>query len=169
MQPTLAGFLTFIRNVMGITTAQLPDNSPTIGFAFSVALAIVNPALQAISIPSTDSTGAQLNTGNFSIYALAVYNLAGHNVIVFAQDPAGAPVYKNNQTYFEYTRTAFNINGFVSGVVQATSDEGTSTNLVVMEVAKQFTLGDLENLKDPYGRRYLALAQDYGPSTWGMT
>ena len=35
-QPTLAGFTTFVRNVMGITTTVLPDGSPVIAFALAV-------------------------------------------------------------------------------------------------------------------------------------
>jgi hypothetical protein len=30
-------------------------------------------------------------------------------------------------------------------------------------------MGNLQNLKTPYGRAYLAFAQDYGPSVWGIS
>src|SRR5579862_4784652 len=84
MQPTLAGFLTFIRNVMGISTTILPDSSPVIGMAFAVALAIANDALQTVAVPQFDSTGASLNSGGYSIYAFMVYNLAADNLINYA-------------------------------------------------------------------------------------
>lgn len=173
MPPTLAGFQSFIVNVMGISTTILPEDSPVIAFAFAVALSIVNPALRAVPIPAEDSAGAALNSGGLSIYALAVYNLAGSNLLSYAQDQDGASPVKGSGDpglpFFAYTRKQWNINGFVSGVVESTSDNGTSTSLVVQEAAKSFTLANLQQLKDPYGRQYLALAQSYGPSTWGMT
>lgn len=174
MQPTLAGFLLFIRQMMGITTAQLPDNSPVIGMAFAVALAIVNPALRIVGVPSQDSTGAQLTGGQtYTIYALAVLNLAADNLINYAQDVPGAPPVDGSGNpglpFFAWTRKQLNINGFVSGVVQSTSDESTSMSLVVQEAAKAFTLKDLQNMKTIWGRTYLGYAQSYGPSTWGLT
>lgn len=171
-QPTLAGFQNFITSVMGISTTILPSNSPVIGMAFAVALSIVNQALVNVCVPQFDSTGAQLNSGGLSIYALCVYNLAGSNLLAYAQDQNGAPVVEGSGDpglpFFQWTRKQFNINGFTSGVVQASSDDGTSVSLVVQEAAKMFTLANLQALKDPYGRQYLALAQSYGPSTVGM-
>ena len=61
--PSLAGFITFLRNVVGITPTVLPDNSAVIPMAYDVALAIVNLSLALTPI-----------------YALAVYNLGTDNV-----------------------------------------------------------------------------------------
>ncbi len=173
VQPTLAGFITFIRDIMGITTTVLPDNSPVIGMAFAVALAIVNPALRCVRIPQADSTGAVLNAGGLSIYSLAVNNLAADNLINYAQDlPGATPVEGSNPPlpFFAWTRAQWNINGFVSGVISGSADEGTSQSLVVQEAAKAFTLKDLQNLKTPYGRTYLGYAQSYGPTgPWGIS
>lgn len=172
MGPTLAGFLTFIRNVMGVTTAQLPDDSGVIPMALAVALAIVNPALKCIALPAQDAAGVQLNSGNQSIYNLAVYNLAASNLLAYAQDPDNAPIIKGSDPasgFFAFTRQQFKINSFVPGVIQASSDDGTSSSYVVQEAAKNFTLANLQQLKDPYGRQYLAFAQSFGPSTWGMS
>jgi len=178
LQPTLAGFLTFVRTTMGIGTAILPDNSPVIGMAFAVALAIVNPSLQSVSIPQFDSTGAQLNGGGLSVYALAVYNLAGDNLLNYAQDLPEAPIVPGSGKagdptnpglpFFAWTRKQLNLNGFVSGVIQSSSDNGSGNSMVVQDAAKNFTLANLQQLKTPYGRQYLAFAQSYGPSTWGM-
>ena len=41
MQPTLAGFLTFLRKVAGIPVGVLPDNSPTIPIALALVLASI--------------------------------------------------------------------------------------------------------------------------------
>src|ERR1700681_1315054 len=171
-QPTLAGFLNFIRQVMGITTSQLPDAAGVIPFALAVAMAIVNRALKCIPIPQFDAAGVALNSGGLSIYVLAVYNLAGSNLLAYAQDPPDAPDVDGSGDpglpFFQWTRKQFNINRFVPGVSSGGSDEGTSQTLVVQEAAKNFTMANLQQLKDPYGRQYLALAQSYGPSTWGM-
>jgi hypothetical protein len=160
--PTLAGFQTFLQNELQASAKELPPGSGVIPMALAVAMAIVNPALQQMAIPSTDAAGVALNAGNLTIYTLAVYNLATSNVINYAQDQQG-------YTFFKRLRKKLNINGFVSGVVQSSSDEGTSVSLVVQEAAKMFTLANLQTLKDPWGRQYLAMAQTFGPATWGMT
>lgn len=161
--PTLVGFQSFIRTVMGIKPVDLPTNSPFIPMALAVSMSIVNPALRSMPLVQFDAVQVSLNTfGVNTIYDLAVYNLAGSNLLNYAQDQPG-------QNFFEALRAKLNIAGFVSGVVQGSGDEGTSVSLVVQEAAKAFTLSDLQNLKDPWGRRYLELAQSYGPATWGLT
>jgi hypothetical protein len=162
MGPTLAGFQNFIRNTMGITPAQLPSDAGVIPMALAVALAIANPVMKLWCIPQTDAANVPLNSGGLSIYNLAVYNLAASNLINYAQDPAG-------RSYFTRLRKKLNITGFVSGIVQSSSDEGTSVSLVVQDAAKAFTLANLTQLKDPYGRQYLALAQSFGPTSWGIS
>jgi hypothetical protein len=173
MGPTLAGFIQFIQNVMGIDAEVLPTDSPVIPFALSVALAIVNQALCVAPIPSSDAAGVALNAGGMTMYNLAVYNLAGSNLLSYAQDLAGAPVVKGSGDpglpFFQWTRKQYNINGFVSGVISGSSDETTSQTLVVQEAAKNFTLANLQALKDPFGRQYLAIAQSFGPTTFGMS
>ena len=162
--PTLAGFQAFIANVMAIKPTDLPVTSPVIPMAFAVALAIVNPALQVVPVPSTDAAGVALTLAPAvgTMYDLAVYNLAASNLLNYAQDQEG-------RRYFARLRKKLNITGFVSGVVQSTGDEGTNVSLVVQDAAKAFTLANLNQLKDPYGRAYLSIAQSYGPSTWGMS
>jgi len=153
--PTRAGFLLFIRNVMGVSTTLLPDNSTSIDLALALALDIANTDINLIS-PSQ--------------YTWAVYNLGGSNLLTYAQDVVNTPVQGSDPPtpYFAWARKQFNINGFVSGVIQSAGDEGTNSSMVVQEAAKNFTLGNLQNLKDPYGRAYLAIAQDMG-DLWGMT
>jgi len=147
MFPTLAGFIAWVRSAMGIPEAALPDDSDFFVYAFNVALEIVNPAL---------------NCASPTIYTLAVYNLAGDNLINWAQDVPG-------QTYFSDARTTFKCFDFVAGVVLSAGDEGTSDSLVVPEAFKTFTMANLQNLKTPYGRQYLAFAQSYGPTIWGLS
>lgn len=160
--PTLAGFTAFIRNVMDIETNDLPDDQPVIGMALAVALGIVNPALRLACVPQHDAAGVQLISQPETIFTLAVYNLAGDNLVNYAQDQPG-------RTFFKKMRKTLNIYGFVSGVISAASDEGTSQQMVVQDAAKNFTLANMQQLKTPWGRQYLAFAQSYGPTTWGLS
>lgn len=147
MQPTQAGFSDFIFNVMEVPAAALPADSPSIAAAYQIALATVNQALQC-AVPM--------------IYALAVYNLGADNLVNWCTDQPG-------QCYFKGLRKDFKILDFVPGVVSATSDEGSSASLEVPEAFKTLTIGDLQNLKTPWGRQYLAIAQKYGPTIWGLS
>jgi hypothetical protein len=146
LTPTQAGFLAFIRNEMGITTTQLPDNSPSITVAYGVALDIVSDWLVGLGVYP---------------YMLAVYNLAGDRLINYAPDQTG-------QTFFADARAAYKINSFTAGVIQSAGDQGTSESMLTPEFAKGLTLMDLQNLKTPYGRTYLQFAQSTG-TLWGLT
>lgn len=146
MGPTAAGFLTFVRDGMGIPESALPDDSIWLGYAYNVALELVNLDLACVAP---------------TVYTLAVYNLAGSNLINFAQDVPPS-------TFFADLRAQWNINSFVSGVVSSVSDVSTSTSLVVPDFFKDLSLADLQYLKDPYGRQYLIFAQRYG-SLWGLS
>lgn len=171
--PSLAGFITFLRTVVGITTTVLPDNSAVIPMAYEIARTIVNPALACVGGPPFPPQANPV----VSIYALAVYNLGTDNVYNYAQDLPGAAIIPGSVDpatgiglpFFAYARKTWNIFGFVSGVVESTGDETTNVSLVVQEAAKNFTLSDLQNLKTPYGRRYLSMAQQYGPTIWGLS
>jgi hypothetical protein len=148
--PTVAGFLIFIRNQMGIAAQILPDSDPGITVAYNVACEIVNRAIAKVSC---------------QIYALAVYNLAAANLIEFAQDqPNAAPIAQSDPPlpYFAYYRNLWKINSFVSGVVAAAGDDSTSNSMVTMEAFKTLTMADLQYLKTPWGRQYLSFAQRYG-------
>lgn len=148
--PTLPGFLVFIRNQMGISTTILPDSDPVILMAYEVAREMVNCAIRQVSC---------------LIYTLAVYNLAGSNVIEFAHDQPGAPTIPGSDPpapFFAYYRRLWNVNDFVSGVVQSSNDNGTGQSMVIQEAMNNVTLADLQYLKTPYGRTYLGYAQQYG-------
>ena len=154
---TIAEFLNFIRNVMGISTTNLPDNSPAIPIALAIAEDLTNPALKAIQSPSCSTLGY---TGP-SIYELAVYNLGGDNLINFAQDVPGG-------TFFQQARQSYGINAFVAGVISSTSDNGTGESMLVPDALKGLTLQNLQQLKTPYGRQWLYFSQAYG-TLWGLS
>jgi hypothetical protein len=151
----------FVRGVMGVSTAVLSDINPALQFSYDIAVSIVLKDLQGIPV---GSAGA-------SIYSVAVYNLAASNLVNFAQDVANAPNVAGSDPpapYFANLRNKWNIAGYVSGTISGASDEGTSETMVVPKAAEDFTLADLQYTKDPFGRQYLALAQRYG-SLWGLT
>jgi hypothetical protein len=147
MEPTQAGFLAWVRAFMGIGTAALPDDAPAIGYAYAVATELVPCELQAISP---------------TMYMLAVYNLGGDNLINYAPDQAG-------QTFFADARKLYRCNDFVMGVVASTGDNGTSTSLAVPDALRELTLAQLQNMKTPYGRRYMSIVQSLGPTIWGIS
>ena len=162
-QPTLADFQTYITNVMGITSQQLSPDDPVIPLVFWTAYSIVNDRLQCIPLaPGAPSTQPAL-------YTQAVYLLAADRLLNWAQDPAGAPIYKDNLPFFAYTRAKLNLTGFVPGVIASTNDLSTGGSYVVPDAFKGLTIRDLQNLKTPYGQAYLGIAQDYGPSEWGFS
>lgn len=149
MTPTAdqtASYLWFIRNIMGISTAALPDNSGYITYSLTIGLSYVNPAIACV-----DSL----------LYQVALNNFAGDWLINYAPDQAG-------QTFFVTARQDYGINDFIAGVVSGSGDQGTSDTLLVPDAFKNFTLQNLQSLKTPYGREYLAIAQDYGPNIWGV-
>lgn len=143
--PTPAGFLQFVRDQAGIAAPALPDNSPYLTWSYDIALEIVNLQL-AVSAP---------------IYALAVYNLGVSNLINFAPD-------NTPSTFFSDARKAWNVMNFVSGVVQNAGDQGTGDGLLLPDAFKGLTIADLQYLKDPWGRQYLAFAQRVG-TLWGLS
>jgi hypothetical protein len=144
--PNLAGFQWFITNIMAINATILPLNSAIIPWVFNLAMATVNITL------------SQVGGG---IYSQAVYNLAGDFLVHNSQDQPG-------QTFFTDTRATFHLNDFVAGVVNTASDVSTSDSLTVPEQFNNFTIADLQNLKTPWGRQYLAIAQKYG-NLWGIS
>lgn len=143
-EPTLAGYVTFLRNIAGINTTYLPDGSPVIEFSFNMAINICTDLLTTIpQIP-----------GNF-LYITAVNNLATDILYTYAQDQSG-------QTYFAQVQQKYQLHALVPGVISFAGDEGTQSTMVVPEAFKNMTLANLQNLKTPYGRTYLGIVQDFG-------
>lgn len=124
----------------------LPADSWVIPAAYEMALELVNLAIASASP---------------LYYRLAVYNLGTSNVITMAPDQPG-------KDYYEQLRKVYMIEGFAAGVVSASNDVSTGSSLEVIRAAKDFTMANLRDIKDPYGRRYVAIAQDYG-TIWGLS
>lgn len=137
---TRAQFLAFLRNV-GITSAALPDNSVVIDDSFAQALEIVFADIASVS---------QL------MYDKAVNNLAAHILLEDAQDQVG-------QNFFATLRASFQLTKLVAGVITSTSDEGTSVSVSSPDFLTKLQMSDLQYLKTPYGRAYMAIAQRFSP------
>jgi hypothetical protein len=144
--PNQTDFLTFLYGTVGIDPLALPSASTTISDAFVNASAIVSPDFAVI--PG-------------SIYSLMVYNLGADFIINYAPDQPG-------RTFFFDLRKTLGIGLFVPGVTTSSGDSGTSQSRLNPEFMKNLTLMDLQTLKTPYGRQYLAYAQMYG-SFWGVS
>jgi len=146
--PSLSGFIAFLRNIVGINSTILPDDAPVIEFSYNMAINICTDLL--VTIPQIP--------GEF-LYITAVYNLATDTLLTYAQDPPGtAP----KDQFFAQVQQKYQLHALVPGVVSFAGDEGTQTTMVVPDAFKHMTIANLQNLKTPYGRTYLGIAQDFG-------
>lgn len=136
----------FLYNVAQIPVAALPTDSVWIGISYKIALDTVNCLIREVSC---------------DYYNMAVYNFATDYLINWCPDVPG-------QDYFKELRAAWDLTGFVGGVVESTADESTSTSLAVPDSLRNLTISDLQNLKTPFGRAYLAIAQKFG-DIWGLS
>jgi hypothetical protein len=138
--PTLAGYVDFIRDVMGINSTILPANSPWIEFSFKLSNATCSNTIGLL---------------DEFLYETAVYNLAGDTLLTYTVDQPG-------QTFFKDVQKKYQLQTFVPGIIKSAADESTSSSMVVPEAFNKLTIGQLQNLKTPYGRLYLQIAQDLG-------
>ena len=144
--PTLTGFITWSRAVMGLTSIVIADNDVGYAYAYQVSLDMV-PTDFSATLPD--------------IYTLTVYNMAGSNLLQWQQDYPG-------QTFFVDARAAYGINNFVAGVINAASDTTTSEALSVGKGLQNLDLISLQAIKNPYGRQAMAFMQSLG-TLWGLT
>lgn len=153
--PNLADYQTFLYVMAQFPQANLPANSQIIIDTFNIALSTVNRSLSAAGLlPTPVATPTP--------YCMAIYNLGADRIINFAIDVT-------NQTYFKDLRTSLHILDTRLGVVASGSDQGTSMTLINPKQMMLFTLQDLQTLKTTFGREYMAIAQTYGRSLWGLT
>lgn len=145
-EPTVEGFTAFTLNVMRLDPLALPPGAPVYLGALETAKGIVSQTICAV---------------NPWAYQQAVYNLAGDTLVNFAADEPG-------RTYFTEMRERFNIGVFVPGVVSSSSAV-TSTSMETIEGMKGMQMKDLQTLKTPWGRQYMAIAQRYGSNVWGLS
>ena len=140
-------YTSFLRQVCGFNTAVLPDASPWIPYTLQLSLDTVNCVL--ICVAPNEAV-------------LAQYNLAADTLINYVPDQPG-------QTFFADFRKELGVNAISTGVVTESHDEATGSSFQVPDQFKELTLGDLQTLKTPYGRAYMAFAQKYGQTLWGRS
>lgn len=144
--PNLADFITYCEG-QGVTTSDLPANSPFFQYAF-------NSAIDKTLIPPDDMPAIE--------YVLAVYNLGLHWLIKITPD-------QSPSTFFSAARTTYKLLSFTGGIVVAASDEATSSTLAEPEFLKGLTISALDLLKTPWGQQALDYQQQYGPNIVGMS
>ena len=156
-QPTLAGFTAWVYSAMGIPQTVIPSNSLWLTWAYDTSLATVNLQIQTVPGP---------------FYLQAVYNLGGYYVLSWAQDPTPPIPYPtdnpDNAPYMQFLRQTWNILGFTPGIVQEASDQGTAAELTLPKQYQEFTIANVAQTKDPWGRRYLEIASSVG-TLWGIS
>jgi hypothetical protein len=149
--PNLEDYTTWIYVYMGVDPGVLPSDSPYIEYSFAYSLEWVN---------------LYLDIASPLIYTNAVYNFGGNMLVNIVQDNPNLPPPDN--TYWTDLRQSLGINNFIPGFINAANDEDTSAALLVPLNLQNLTLADLQMLKTPWGRAYLAIAQSVG-SMWGLT
>ena len=142
MTTSLSGFIAFVRSDMGVTAEQVPNDSQSLSLAFGGAVEWVNRDIEAV-VPN--------------LYTVAVYNLAASFLVNYG-----------TESVFADFRSKFGLNDFKAGVITGAGDNATSAQRLVPEFFKDLSLADLQMLQDPWGRRYLMIAQQFG-SLWGLS
>ena len=142
MTTSLSGFIEFVRADMEITPAQVPDNSPSFTLAYGGAVEWVNRDIELVMS---------------HLYAVAVYNLAASFLVNYG-----------TESVFSEFRQKLGLNNIATGVITGAGDNSTSAQRLVPDFFKDLSLADLQMLQDPWGRRYLMIAQQFG-SLWGLS
>ncbi|HEE9885959.1 TPA: hypothetical protein R8G26_004528 [Citrobacter braakii] len=142
MTTSLSGFIEFVRADMGITPDQAPDNAPSFTLAYGGAVEWVNRDIELV-MPH--------------LYAVAVYNLAASFLANYG-----------TESVFSEFRQKLRLNNIATGVITGAGDNSTSAQRLVPDFFKDLSLADLQMLQDPWGRRYLMIAQQFG-SLWGLS
>ena len=154
--PTEPGFVQWVYDVMGVPLEYLPSDSPFLVYAYNTSVATVNNAFKCIPGP---------------IYLQMVYNLAAHWLVMWTPDVPDLVYKKVDQVdygFFQYLRKQNNMLGFTTGIVNSSSDEGTSVSLTVPKQAENLTIGQLNLTTSIWGRTYLGYAQSFG-TNWGLS
>lgn len=142
MTTSLSGFIEFVRSDMGVSAEQVPDGSSSLSMAYGGAVEWVNRDIEMV-MPN--------------LYAVAVYNLAASFLVNYG-----------TESVFSDLRESLKLNNLHVGVISSASDDSTSAQRLVPDFFKDLSLADLQMLQDPYGRRYLMIAQQFG-SLWGLS
>lgn len=144
--PNATDLYTFLTTVAGVPTGALPSGSPYVTWALSYA---EEQTLRVLCLIGRD------------YYCFAVYCLATSFLLNWCPDTPPS-------TFFADARADMKLTSFTPGVVNSAADQGTSDSLLSPDFLKGLTLGQLQALKDPYGRQWLSMQQDLG-NIWGLS
>ena len=97
-----------------------------------------------------------------SAYVPALYNLGMHQLLKIGQDISG-------QAFFTNARTQYSLLNFIGGIISSASDQNTASTTAVPDLLKNMNLSDLDLVKTPWGREYMAYAMEFGPYVVGMS
>lgn len=152
-----------------------PDQTPAIT-SLSWAASVVTAVL-ADPLPDNLPQGQVFNT--IVSGALPIGYNAAVKATVLGSSSFSYPLATNPGTettpgvyllpFFASLRKSWNINAPVTGVISASSDNGTSNSIEVPEQLKSLTMSDLRRLKTPFGTAYIEIAQEYGQTLWDLT
>jgi hypothetical protein len=158
--PTEDGFNTWVFSFMGVPEGVLP------GYDNSVDPIVYNTYINYAFEISNETVNLYLNCASPILYTQAVYNLGGDVLVNMAQDDPNLPPPLN--TYWTDLRQSLGLNNLFPGIINAANDIDTSAASLIPLGLQNLTLADLQNLKTPWGRQYLMIAQSAG-SMWGLT
>ena len=191
-EPSLPGFALWVYSVMGVPREVLPIDSIYLQLAFDESVNIAYVGLKLIKnrspwrlatarpgdLPPVVNPSPPLPTPpavlppprrlvkSPSIYAIAVYNLAGHILCgIAADDPTLPPPL---DTFWSDLRTKLGLNSFNYGLVTSASDQGTSAGQQIPSQIADMTMMGLGLLGTPWGRMYVMIAGQWG-NIWGIS
>lgn len=143
----------------GNTVTSNPAGYPPQAWALAFALEIVSEYIAAASC---------------LMYVRAVYCLAADRLINFGADQPQQTWLATAREQYGITKTnaqtgAVVFTNLAMGVVSMASDNGSATSILNPDQLKGLTIMDLSNLRTPWGREYLAIAQAVGPNLFGVS
>ncbi|MCG0577113.1 hypothetical protein L6Q82_04075 [Burkholderia cenocepacia] len=145
MAVSQAGYLQFLRSIVGVPVEALPDDSPFIALSYTIGVELTPRGYQCASA---------------AIYELMVYYAATSFLYNNAIDQAG-------QNWFANIQKEYGLLSGFNGIIQSAADQGTSAATVVPDWVKRATLQELQWMKDPYGQKFLGYLQMMG-SMWSL-
>lgn len=147
IKPTFEGFLYFVRNVMKVPNSAISDDDPTLKYCYGYAKEFIPRHLGLECLPH--------------IFVDAVYSCAASYLINYAQDTPP-------DTYWATIRKSLGIGLPSYGIINSASDQGTSGSVTISQALSNLSIADLMLMKDPYGRKVVAILMEMG-GLWGIT
>lgn len=147
IQPTFDGFLKFVRDVMKVPDSAISDADPILVYCYEYAKEFIPKHLGLETLPH--------------IFVDAIYSCSASYLINYAQDTPP-------DTYWTDIRKSLGIGSPSYGIINSASDQGTSGSVTISQALSNLSIADLMLMKDPYGRKVVAILMEMGP-LWGLT